>query len=187
LAINPSKIPSHSLDWGNIDKYGEHIIINVGKPIEVCEYMNEYEENQPVAINSLRDRLREGLSNVTLDIASEKNYDCFETATIATNAAMVEKMKLPNTEKYRFIARQKTAQQLLEMEKNKPEAVDKLNEICKEYRENLRKLNVPSWLLDKNLKISSLLFESLLLVVTFPFFIIGLVLNDYLCSLPILS
>ena len=177
------KIVPVGLDWGNIDKYGEHIIINVGKPIEVCEYMNEYEENQPAAINQLRDRLRDGLSEVTLDIATEKNYECFETATIAASAAMVEKMKLPNTEKYRFLARQKTARQLLEMEKNKPETIDKLNVICKEYRENLRKLNVPSWLLDKNLKVSSLLLESLLLVITFPFFLIGLVLN----ALPFFS
>lgn len=171
------KIVPIGIDWGNIDKYGEHVIINIGKPIEVANYMSEYEENPVTAINKIRDELKNRLSELTLDIATHENYNCFETATKVANAAMVEKLQLPNKEPFRFFARQKTAQRLLELEQTHPELVEKLTMLCKEYNENLKKLNLPSWLFNKTIKTSSLVLESLLLIISFPFFLIGFILN----------
>src|ERR1035437_202335 len=74
------KIVPIGIDMGDFDKFGEHLIINIGKPIEVSEYMAEYGVNPANATNQIRERLRGDLTQLTFNLAIEKYYDCFETA-----------------------------------------------------------------------------------------------------------
>ena len=74
------KIIPIGLDYEYIVKSNKPIIINIGKPIEVSEYMDSYADNQVIATNEIRDRLRDNLSNLTVDLATEKYYECFVTA-----------------------------------------------------------------------------------------------------------
>jgi len=45
------KIIPVGIDYGNLTKFGKHIIINIGKPIEVSEYMQSYAANPVSATN----------------------------------------------------------------------------------------------------------------------------------------
>lgn len=172
------KIVPVGIDLGDFEKYGKHLIVNIGKPIEVAEYMTDYYENQAAATNRLRERLSDELIQLTLNLDTQEHYDCFETATEVANTAMVEDTKKQNNTLQRFFARQKIANHLVGLEKHKPEVICKLDEICKEYKENLKRLNLRSWVFEhKGFKATQLTVSFLLLLITFPVFLIGFILN----------
>ena len=113
------KIIPVGLDFGSIVKSHKHIIINIGKPIEVSDYMDTYAANPVTATNEIRDRLKNDLIQATLNLDTDKYYQCFETATVIANTTYLNKLQLPDKTIFRFVARQKLAEKLIEMEKNR--------------------------------------------------------------------
>lgn len=181
------KIIPIGLDFGSIIKANKHIIINVGSPIEVSEYMKTYAENPVNATNEIRDRLRTDLENLSFNLASENYYHCFETATEVANKSVLTELQLTNNTINRFKARQKIAEKLIILEKSRPDEVTKLDLFCSEYTELLTKLNLKSWVLDTNpSSILNLLFFGALEILTLPVFLIGFILNAIPFLAPLL-
>ncbi|MDP4238792.1 MAG: 1-acyl-sn-glycerol-3-phosphate acyltransferase [Bacteroidota bacterium] len=179
------KIVPIGIDMEDLEKFGKHLIINIGKPMEVSDYMTEYNENPVHATNHIRNNLRDELISLTLNLATEKHYDCFETAVEVANTDVVKQLKTPDTTLSRFSARQKIANRLIKMEKRKAKTAEKLDAICSEYKANLVKLNLHSWVFDKKpFNYLRLVATSLLLTVTFPVFIVGFSLNMLPFFLP---
>jgi len=172
------KIVPIGIDFEDFENYGKHIILNIGKPIEVAEYMAEYLENPVKATNRIRERLRKDLIKLTFNLDTEKNYEYFETATAVANQAVTRKLNLQNKTLPRFFARQKIAEWLIKMEKKSQAMTEQLEIYCKEYKENLQELNLQSWVFDeKTYKIKHLFVTILLLIITSPVYIIGFLLN----------
>ncbi len=173
------KIVPIGIDYGHYDKYGEHLLINIGAPIEVSEYMDDYEENQAIATNKLKDKLQRELKKLTFDLATDKHYDCFETVSEATEGRVNRKLKQPDNTLHRFASRQKIARKLISLEKKMPEILQHLESLSINYRANMEKLKLNSWVLDNNNKIKKgqLWWNILLLLITLPIFVIGFGLN----------
>ena len=136
------KIIPVGLDFGNIEKFGKHIIINIGQPIEVSDYMAEYEINPALATNQIRERLSAKLAELSLNLASEKYYNCFETSSeIAITAYLVEH-NLPNNTESHFFAQQKIAEKLVQVELNEPTKMVLINSLYVDYKNTLEELNL---------------------------------------------
>jgi 1-acyl-sn-glycerol-3-phosphate acyltransferase len=180
------KIIPIGINYEDIVKANKPIIINIGKPIEVSEYMNTYEENQVLATNEIRDRLHDDLSNLTVDLATKEHYDCFETALEVATGYELRENNLPDKARNRFIVHQKTAQKLVSLEKNDPESIGKLDALCLEYKNLLKLLKLRDKLFEKNNPgFIELLLESIGLLLALPFFIIGFVLNFFPFFTPV--
>ena len=180
------KIIPVGIDYGDLVKFGKHIIINIGKPIEVSEYMAGYTENPVAATNEIREKLRIDLNNLSLNIASENHYECFEALSRVANTAYVEKLRLPDTTFHRFIARQEIVRRLIMFEENEPEKINKLEFLNKEYSELLKKLNLRTWILDQKAdKNKEIIAEGIKLLFTFPFFIYGFICNFMPFFIPV--
>jgi 1-acyl-sn-glycerol-3-phosphate acyltransferase len=136
------KILPIGIDMGHLMKFGKHIIINIGKPIEMTEYTKTYEENQAAAINQLKSRLQLDMESLIQNHATEKYYTCFETAIDVTRINMLNELHLADNTINRFYAGQKTARLLVELEKNNPQEIEKLDKLCKSYKEGLQKINL---------------------------------------------
>ena len=172
------KIVPIGLDFGSIVKSHKHIIINIGKPIEVSDYMNSYITNPVTAMNEIRDRLKNELIQITLNFDTYKYYQCFETATEIGNTAYLNKLQLPDKTVFKFVARQKLADKLVELEKNEPDTIEELDSLCTKYTKALNEINLRNWVLEKApFNKTALLFDCLFLFATFPFFLYGLILN----------
>lgn len=181
------KIIPIGIDYGDIVKSNTHIIINVGKPIDVSEYMDLYAENPVGATNNIRDRLTTDLENMTLNLATDNYYECFEIATEVANISVLNELKLSDNTVSRFVARQKVAERLVAIEKNNPDEVKKLDALCSEYGNLLKKLNLKTWVLDNcNYQMFSLIARCLFLLLTFPVFIYGFVMNLFPFFTPFL-
>jgi len=174
------KIVPIGIDFGDFVMFRRHIIINVGKPIDVSDYILNYNENPVKATNEIRDRLRSDLSNISLDLATQNHYECFATATEVANTAFVENMNTPNQTFARFKARQKIAEKLVIMEKNELQKIEELESLCNNYTAGLKKINFRTGILEQSpYNTITFLIHGILLSATFPVFIYGFILNFF--------
>lgn len=142
------KIIPVGIDMGHLVKFGEHIIIQVGKPIDVLDYMQMYEENQVEAINQLRTKLKDEMGSLVQNLSTNKYYTCFETTIDVVEHRMLQELELSDNTINRFYAGQKIAKLLVELEKDHPEEIEKLDSLSKPYRAGLEKVNLRSHTLE---------------------------------------
>jgi len=181
------KIVPVGINLGDYVKSGKHIIINIGKPIEVSEFMTAYAENPVTATNEIRNRLSNELSKLTLNLATETHYESFETITEVCKSNVLKELKLPNKTFFRFVAQQKIAEKLVTIEKEEPEKINKLELLSAEYSNCLQKTNLRNWVLEqKTHKTIKLLLEGLILFAALPLFIYGFILNFLPFFIPVL-
>jgi hypothetical protein len=174
------------LDFGDIVKSNKHIIIRIGKPIEVTDYMDLYIENSVAATNKLRDKLRDDLKNLTVNLETKEFYRCFEIAVEVAEKYQLDKMTLSDTTFNRFLARQKVAQRLIEIEKHQPKKMNELNSLCLEFDVSMNNMSLKYSLLEKNsANIQHVLKESLELILISPIFIVGFLLNSLPFLIPV--
>lgn len=172
------KIIPIGIDFGHLVKFGKHIIINIGKPIEVSDYMKAYAENPVTATNEIREKLRLALNGSTLDLATDTYNKCFETAIEVAYTSVQKNHNLPNGTVFKFVAKQKVAAKLVEIENTDSKKMVELAILCSEYKANLKKLKLRSWLFEHtNFNKGLLLLDGLLLLCTLPIFLQGFILN----------
>lgn len=145
------KILPIGIDMGDPVKFGKHIIINIGKPIDVNDYMHLYHSNQATAINQIKNKLKMDLENLAQNLATEKYYKTYETAIDAISNDMLKELQLCDTTVNRFRAGQKIAELLIETERNSPERIERINRLCKTYKENLQKVNLRTQNLEQSI------------------------------------
>ena len=172
------KIIPIGIDYGDLIKYGKHIIINIGKPIEVSEYIQRFNENPVAATNEIRDKLKFDLNRLSLDLATENHYECFKTITEVANTDFVKKLQLIDNTVSRFVARQEIAKKLTAIEITEPKKIEKLDVLAKNYIGLLKKINLRDWVFEQSpFKTVSIILEGMLLFLTFPFFVYGFICN----------
>ena len=179
------KIVPVGIDYGDLAKFGKHIIINIGKPIEVSEYIQSYGENAVTATNEIREKLKEDLNKLSLNLASEEYYDCFLKVTEVANTSFLELLHLEDKTISRFEARQEIAKRLALLEKKDPVKLNILDSLCKEYTGLLNNLKLHDSVLEQkpagNIYV---LTEGFKLFMTFPFFVVGFLCNFIPFFLP---
>ncbi len=173
------KIVPIGIDYGDIVKSQKHIIVNIGKPIEVSDYMKLFAENPAKATNEIRNQLSEDLSDLTLNLATtNKYYSCFETTVDMLHELALEKYNLSDNTLNRFMARQKIAQRLILIERNNPDQMVRLSELTVQLSDLLERLKLKCSIFSyKELKWLTLIFEIGFCVLTFPVFLTGFLMN----------
>lgn len=136
------KIVPVGIDMGHLIKCGKHIIIQVGKPIDMALFMPLYEENQVEAMNQIKMRLKNDMENLIQNLATDKYYACFETAIEVMETDMLKRLQVADNTVNRFYAGQKTAKLLIELEAHHPQEIEQLDSLCQSYREGLKKVNL---------------------------------------------
>ncbi len=173
------KIVPIGIDLEDFEKFGKRIIINIGKPIEVADFMPDYQKNPAIGLNRLREKLRQDLIDLTLHIPSQRYYDTIETAAEVANESISRLFNVLNDTISRFKVKQKIASHLLDLENRRPDVVMQLEKTCNDYRRQLLKLHLPNWVFDQPNGISRLKMSGLVvaLMITFPVFFPGLLVN----------
>ncbi|MDD3078888.1 MAG: 1-acyl-sn-glycerol-3-phosphate acyltransferase [Paludibacter sp.] len=180
------KIVPIGIDLGHLEKSQQHIIINIGKPINVADYMTEYSENQATAINKLKDKLRESLENLTLNLNSDRYYKTFETATRLCNYDVLNTMGLKKNTVNLFYARLKTGKKLLKLEKDNPEKTEELHQNVLQFEKIRTQIGLPfkSFTATRRSTLN-LIASTLILILFLPVFLIGLTFNFLPFFLPV--
>lgn len=181
------KIMPTGLDFQHYVKHNQTLYINFGKPIEVSDYWELYQENTAKAINALRDRLSEEMKPLMIHIESEEHYETYMGLRTIFNERMREIMGIRSKKlRNRFRADKEMIRQLDEhLEKNE-EAFKKISEKVTEYMEGIEKLGIRDWVVrDKGYGFGRAIWRYLTLILTFPVFVYGLINNALTYFVPI--
>ncbi len=179
------KIIPFGIDMSDLVKSGKTLITNIGKPIEIQDYMEQFNENAPIAVNEIKEELRSRLSNLTRDLATSEYYDAFETITetVAEEYIGEDKQKDHNFE--RFKLKQETAKKLIEIEKNDPELMQELSRLSESYNSLLKKLHFKTSIFNQSKSEDTSFARFISLLITFPVFLFGFITNALPTFLPV--
>jgi 1-acyl-sn-glycerol-3-phosphate acyltransferase len=175
------------IDYEKYTNFRTKIFLNFGKPIPVNEYFRSYQQEPARAINTLRQRLYQELSQYMIDIQCDEYYDVIFSLRRIYNRSMRSHLNIKGKDLYsRFRADKEMIRILEETEQNDPERIKTLAEKVREYTAGVEKLGFRDWLFSRN-KYSFLMLVplSIGLLITLPLFIYGLLLNIIPYRLPL--
>jgi 1-acyl-sn-glycerol-3-phosphate acyltransferase len=137
------KIIPIGLEYGDLIEYQRSLIIKIGTPIDVADYMEQYAENQVKATNELKNTLREALESLTVHLPAGSNYPLYDTLVewlapeMAGNAALPLPLRL-------FNARCAVAAKLRDLEKNEPDTIENIRRLHEKYKLLADRLKLPA-------------------------------------------
>lgn len=181
----PLQIVPVGFDYGNIIKYGKHLIINIGKPIDVSDYSQSYIDNPPKALNEIKDELKHRLEQLTIHIDSEKNHDTILSAMEYSHLKALRKNDQRPTTLAAYNMRKQLADKLCAVEKELPERLEELSALTSEYKKSLEKHRIQYRNVDNKKSAKTLLLNSLLLIISLPFAIVGFLMNALPFFMPV--
>ena len=179
------KIIPVGINPGDLQKSGKHIIINIGKPIEITDYISEYLLNPVGATNEIRDELKNRLSDLTLDLATAKYYKSFETISEIVSHEYIEPDKKAKNTLEEFKLKQETTRKLIRIENDDPDKMKDLHRLAGTYNRIIGKLKFESGIFNQQKRYIPTLGLFLKLLVGLPVFLFGLFTNFLPALLPV--
>ena len=181
------KIVPVGLDFGDYVKQNTSLFINYGKPIEISEYWEQFQENSARAINALKSKLGEELRPLMIDIRSEEHYEALYVLKGIFNKAMREELGILGTRlSDRFKAEKELIRRMEGLLENEPEIIQSLMSKVRQYEAGVKKQGIRDWVVEKRgIGPVRTFLRYLGLLLTFPFFLYGLVNNALPYFLPI--
>lgn len=112
LGDHPLYIVPTGIDFDEYEQPYSNLVVNIGKPIPVQSFMETYRDNEPLALNQMRDALFDALLPLMHDIRSDEHYDGIMTLCNVLNREMRRREGLKNNAWNRFRMRQRISSEL---------------------------------------------------------------------------
>jgi 1-acyl-sn-glycerol-3-phosphate acyltransferase len=183
---NSVKIVPVGIDFGDYQKIQTDLLVIYGKPIEVSEYMEAYRENQPRAINAIKDKLSDELKKIIIHIGNTEHYDMYQDLRCIYNNRMRGLAGIRGNSLYKRFQADKQMISLMDQGfTTNPELMLQLSKHVAEYMAGLQELNLRDWVIDrKGFSVMRTILQLLLLIVTSPIFIMGWIANIIPYTIP---
>ena len=180
------KIVPVGIDYVHYQNIQKDILINYGEAIDVNDYMDQYLENPPRAMNALKDRLSEELKPLMIHIQNEEYYDTFHELRALYNRRMRTRLCIFwKSHYYRFLADKELIHILDEEFVLNPDDMKILSSRMLEYAEGVKKLNLRNWIFDtKGYSLPGIIVRSIWLIIGFPLFLAGWLINFIPYTIP---
>ncbi len=181
------KILPVGLDFSDYVKAHADLHIYYGKPIEVSEYWDLYQENGPKGINALRDRLSEGMSPQMIDIQTEDYYEAYLGLRKIFNDRMREIMGMKKDSLgNQFIADKEMIARLDKVLEEDEEKIKAISDKVVPYIKKVEEMNIRDWVVKKKgYGTIQTMWRYLSLIITLPYFIYGFINNALVYFLPV--
>lgn len=174
------KIIPVGLEFTHYRRFRQVLTVVYGKPIEVLQFKETYLENQPKALNDLRDHLSERMKKLMVHIESETDYEALDELRTIVNGKYSDRIKFPKIFRDRMLI-----DTLNRLNQDKPELYRTICDKALSVKEKALKLKIGYRYLEKKRHgLLSLLMGALLLLVTLPLFIFGMAFNYVFLEVP---
>ena len=144
LGETPLYIVPTGIDFEEYERPYSCVVVNIGKPIPIQPFMEKFRENEPVALNEMRNALTEALIPLMHDIRNEKLYEEIYTLsrTLTPQSLAIEHKR--NNAWNRFLTRQKISQQLDRWTASETPDTDVMSVIeqTRQYKEECKALKI---------------------------------------------
>jgi len=183
------KIVPVGIDVGHYVKQNTPLLINYGKPIEVSEYWEQYQENSARAINAMKAKLGDELRPLMIDIQNEEHYEAIYVLKGIFNETMREIMGIEGSKlSDRFRADKELIASLEKAlaKEGTPGKLEALLDKVLQYDAAVSKMNIRDWVVaKKGYTLGQSLLTNLLLLLTLPLFLYGFINNALPYLLPV--
>ncbi len=122
LGNSPLYIVPVGLDYDDYERPYSSVMVNVGKPIDVRNFMDDFETKEPVALNRMRDALTSALKAQIHQVDSVEHYNDEYAYCHSKTQEVLRQSKKRNTAWNRFQARQQVSRQVASMSEPEREA-----------------------------------------------------------------
>jgi len=185
------KIVPVGLDFGDYVKQNTSLFINYGKPIEVSEYWEQYQENSARGINALKSRLGDELSPLMIDIQDEKHYEAIYIIKGIYNDTMRTTLGIEGnrlSDRFEadkaFICRIEAL--MLTGTDEEKKGIDELARLAGSYKKGLESMKLRDWVVrDRGFTFMRALWRRFWLLLGFPLFLYGFINNAIPYWLPV--
>ena len=109
LGDTPLFIVPTGIDFDDYERPYHNLVVNIGTPIAVQPFMATYRDNEPLALNQMRDALHSALLPLMHDIRDLEHYDATMTLCHVLNRPLRRRERLCNSAWNRFLMRQRVA------------------------------------------------------------------------------
>ncbi len=180
------KILPVGFDVGHYIKHNQKLLIQYGKPIDMSEYWEQYQENNARGINAMKARLREEMLPLMINIESDEFYETIMELKAIFNADMRELMGITGAKHIdRFKADKELISRLDAVIEKDPEPLRKLAVKVDRYVSGLKEQRIRDWVVrDHGYSLVRSLWRYLTLIITFPIFLAGFIPNALPYLLP---
>lgn len=142
LGNTPLYIVPTGIDFDEYEEPYANLCVNLGKPIPIQPFMQTFTENEPVALNQMRDTVAEAMMAQMHDIRSKEHYEEIMTLCDVLNPMVRKERGFSNKAFNRFRCRQTIANMLDKQEQAQSEGFAKLMETTRKYIALCKKLNL---------------------------------------------
>lgn len=173
LADKPLYIVPVGLDYDHYENPYSSVVVNFCKPIDVRQYMEEYVDNEPMALNHMRQDLTLAMKDAIHQVNADEHYDDEYAYCHLKTADNLKLLHLRNNVWGRFMARRHISRQLAQLDS------DSLAPIYAEgaaFASKCEAKRVPLWFASKCLGV-----PNWLLALRWFLGLIGLLLLLFLC------
>lgn len=166
------------IDYSDYVRVRSHLLIRVGEPFSVKNYMDLYHKNNAHAYNSLMEDLGKRMKAEMINIETEEDYDAYMCLLNMFTGRYVKQNKLSKTQNQRFIIDKKLIAAMDNMRFDSYEQYSSMVEKLKFCDNVIRKNGLCAHAAPFSNKAGAWLpFKAIALFVTLPLFVYGYVNN----------
>lgn len=177
------------LNYANPHKFNRDLFINIGKPIEVSDFKEDYAINEFKAAENLTEEIRKRLEKLIIAIEDNKTDALVKNIEILYKYKLSKDLGISKTDKDAdFMMTKNIIEIVNHYQKSNPQYVEKLSWRINEYLNNLRQLGLTDKDIARNQKSRSFLISNLkallILVLGFPVYVYGAINNFLPFEIP---
>ena len=163
--------------YSNYFPYKSNLLIQYGTPINVSKYKKDYAESPQKAMQIIRKDLGDEMERLAIHIKNQEHYTFFESARelFDNQTKECQKSSTDNSLLAKFKADKAIIRVLDKEYDEKPETIQNLDSETQLYFQKLKKNKLKDWLFDKPFSPFSLVLKTLLGIILFPIFAVGLI------------
>jgi 1-acyl-sn-glycerol-3-phosphate acyltransferase len=181
------KIVPAGIDMGDYIKHNTSLLVTFGKPIELSDYWEQYQEAAPRAMNAAKKDLIAAMKPGMINISSDEYYDTIMSLRKIYNDIMRAEMGIEGT----LLSDRLTADQemiarieaVIEEEASAEKAVEvspmkELHAMVEKYTGGVKEMKIREWVVrEKGYGALKSLGSFFVLLLSFPFFLYGFLFN----------
>lgn len=180
------KIVPVGYDLGHYVKQNQTLLIQYGKPIEISEYWDQYQENNARGINAMKTRLREEMLPLMINIENDEFYETIMDLKAIFNSKMRKLIGIKGKKLIdKFVADKEFISRMNALIEKDPESMRILAGKVDKYMTLVKEMRIRDWVVrDRGYGKVRRLWRYLSLILTFPVFLAGFITSGLPYLLP---
>lgn len=170
------------VNYSDPDQFRSDVFFNIGKPLKVSDYWENYKEAPAKTMNQFLTDLTPRMKELIVHINHKHNERVIEHIEEIYKYKYFKKHQYQfNNLEHGFNFSRKVAEVINNTEVSEPEKVKELYEKTKHYFASIKKHNIRDWLINpakqSGINYLNLAFRILMIIATIPLYLVGLIGN----------